>query len=136
MARERATARLHELDELIFIVERCGSDASRVGVSKSVCIFRERKFHKKKSSKKYPQKFSRKFPRKFPKKMTRKMTPKMIEKMTEKLPKKWALFHEKSLYTFICPVESFFHDFGGHFGPRKGVPWGVGACDVKTFVKV
>ena len=63
------------------------------------------------------------------------MTTKMTEKMTEKLPKKWALFHEKFLYTFICPVERFFHDFGGHFGPRKGVPWGVGACDVKTFVK-
>ena len=67
--------------------------------------------------------------------MARKMPPKVTEKMPEKLPKKWALFHEKSLYAFICPVEKFFDDFGGHFGPRKGVPWGVDACDEKNCVK-
>ena len=97
---------------------------SRVGVSKSVSSLREKKFHKKKLPKKYPRNFSRKFPKNFTEKMTekmaRKMPPKVTEKMIEKLPKKWALFHEKSLYTFICPVERFFHDFGGHFGPRKG----------------
>ena len=88
IARGRATARLHELDELMIrLMIKFIIDASRVGVSKSLSLLRE-KILQKKYSEKIVEKISSKFLEKIYKKISQKNDPKNDAKNDRKNDRK------------------------------------------------